>query len=174
MTRLSRMCDSCGAGALSVSYQIEHFSYGAQDDVVTLSANVPVITCAECGESFTGEEAELLRHEAVCRHLQRVTPADIKAIRETYGLTQDQLAEISGFGIASIKRWESGYQIQNLSADRYLRLLRLPPNFRFLQMLEGSSLASKAPVFQTSLSERTIEDAKSFHLSSRSGAREAA
>jgi putative zinc finger/helix-turn-helix YgiT family protein len=169
-----RTCDFCGASALSESYQIEHFIYGAGDDAVTLTANVPVQTCTECGESITGGEAERLRHEAVCVYLGRLTPADIKAIRDTYKLTQDQLAEISGFGIASIKRWESGHQIQNMSADRYLRLLRLPANFRILQIMVGQSPAKQSPIFRTTLSDRILEDSKAFHLSSRIDMKEAA
>ncbi|TIO38194.1 MAG: YgiT-type zinc finger protein, partial [Mesorhizobium sp.] len=120
MTTDSQTCELCGAKALVKTIQTEQFPYGSGDDAVILTANVPVWSCIKCGESFTGGEAEDLRHEAVCLHLGRLAPKEVWAIRDSYGLTQEQFAELTGFGVASIKRWESAHQIQNLSADRYL------------------------------------------------------
>jgi putative zinc finger/helix-turn-helix YgiT family protein len=50
-----------------------------------------------------------------------LTGEDIKRLRNKKGLTQANLAELSGFGVASIKRWETG-AIQSQSADKTLRL----------------------------------------------------
>ena len=43
------------------------------------------------------------------------------AARNRLGLTQQELATRTGFGIASIKRWETGRNLQNVSSDRALR-----------------------------------------------------
>ncbi|TIX57331.1 MAG: helix-turn-helix domain-containing protein [Mesorhizobium sp.] len=165
MSKRPLTCEFCGGDTLVGSWEDEHFQYGAGDDQVTLTANVPVWTCADCGLSFTGAESEMLRHEAVCAYLGRLTPREIKAIRDDYGVTQEQFAEITGYGIASIKRWESAYQIPNLSADRFLRLLRIPQNFHVLRLMSAGT-ASAGPVFQTSFSEKTILEAKRFRLRS--------
>lgn len=45
---------------------------------------------------------------------------DIKALRNAKGLTQADLAGLTGFGIASIKRWETG-AVQSKSMDQVLR-----------------------------------------------------
>lgn len=162
MSNRVNVCDFCGAKALTKHMAEEKFVYGAGDDSVTLSVVLPVFECAHCGESYTAEDGEEIRHNAVCEHLGRLTPADVRAIRERYDLTQEQMAELSGFGIASIKRWESGNQIQNLSADRYLRLLRLPQNYRLVQMMERAR--QQSPVFQTEISERIVQEAREFRL----------
>jgi len=38
-------------------------------------------------------------------------------------MTQEQFAAHSGFGVASIRRWERGVRIQTVSSDRHLRAL---------------------------------------------------
>lgn len=50
-----------------------------------------------------------------------LTGDDIKQLRKEKNLTQEQLAELMGVGIASIKRWETG-AIQSKSMDTSLRL----------------------------------------------------
>lgn len=50
-----------------------------------------------------------------------LTGEEIKQLRHDKGMTQADLAAISGFGVASIKRWETG-AIQTQSADKTLRL----------------------------------------------------
>jgi transcriptional regulator with XRE-family HTH domain len=77
-------------------------------------------------------------------------------------MTQDDFADVGGFGVASIKRWETGSQVQSASADRLLRLLRLPNNFRLAQQM---SLNEKPePQFKTTMSDSVLEDAKGFRL----------
>jgi DNA-binding transcriptional regulator YiaG len=111
---------------------------------------------------YTGEDAEELRHEAVCRHLGRLTPGEIKAIRESYCLTQEKFAEDSGFGVASIKRWELGNQIQSESANNLLLLLRTPRNFLLVQ--EANKKRPFQPKFRTVMSEITLRQSREFKL----------
>lgn len=74
-------CEVCEANAVTVRDHEEKFVYGSGHDRVLLSAVVPVYECGQCGEMYTGHEAEELRHEAVCRHLGRLTPREIKMTR---------------------------------------------------------------------------------------------
>jgi putative zinc finger/helix-turn-helix YgiT family protein len=50
-----------------------------------------------------------------------LTGEEIKRLRHDKGMSQADLAAVSGFGVASIKRWETG-AIQTQSADKTLRL----------------------------------------------------
>jgi DNA-binding transcriptional regulator YiaG len=144
----------------------EFFNYQVDDGhVVTLSATVPVISCSSCGEHYSDDRAEDLRHEAVCRFLGRLTPSDLKSIRGSYGYSQAQWSELTGIGIASIKRWENGNQIQGLAFDRYFRILR---SVRGLDLLKEILAAQTAPlshkVFRTSLAAHALKDAAAFQL----------
>ena len=122
-TAETQPCALCGEHAAQLSFQDEHFLYGSGQDEVTLTAHVPVWTCYACKGQYTGSEAEDIRHAAICSHLNRLTPSEVRRIREQYGLSQQEWSRRTGFGIASIKRWETGNLIQNESADRYMRLL---------------------------------------------------
>ena len=117
-------CDLCGVTAVRTELVRDPFIYGAGEAAVELSANVRVHTCSNCGDSYTEYDAEVAYHEAVCRHLGILTPAEIREMREGYDLTRAEFAQLTGFGKATVGRWERGEVTQNRSADRYLRLLQ--------------------------------------------------
>ncbi len=156
------MCDECGANAVTEQLIEETFPYGSGDEQVMLSALVPVFQCSKCGDAYTGEAGEIARHAAVCDYLGRLRPVDIKSIRESYNLSQDNFADVSGFGVASVKRWESGNQIQSESADVLLRLLRVERNFRLVQAINNRKFLK--PTFKTTMSDRTKQQAREFQL----------
>lgn len=136
LNRDAKVCDCCGTASLRASNSIELFNYKNENgEVVQLSAPVVVWSCSECGDSFTDGNAEDARHEAVCKYLGRLSPSQLRDLREGYGQTQAGWAELTGFGIASIKRWESGAFIQNAANDRFLRLLRKRKIFDELRAL---------------------------------------
>ena len=132
----STLCDLCETTNLRVELVRDPFIYGAGEEAVELSADVRVHTCSNCGDSYTGPDAEVAYHEAVCRHLGILTPDEIRAMRKGYGLTRAEFAHLTGFGNATLGRWERGEVTQNRSADRYLRLLLDPRVMRRLQTLE--------------------------------------
>ena len=149
------LCDLCKTTNLRAELVRDPFIYGAGDQAVELSADVRVHTCSNCGDSYTGPDAEVAYHEAVCRHLGIFTPAEIRAMREGYGLTRAEFADLTGFGKATLGRWERGEVTQNRSADRYLRLLQDPEVMRRLQTLaeptdsggSGTPVRSAAPTY---------------------------
>jgi transcriptional regulator with XRE-family HTH domain len=75
-------------------------------------------------------------------------------LRHDLGLSQTELARLTGFGEASIKRWESGVLIQNISSDRFLRLLREPAALYKLRRLEDEREAARNRGNVVSLSAR--------------------
>ena len=129
-------CDVCGAISVQTELIRDPFIYGSGADAVELTADVRVHTCSACGDSYTDDEADVVYDEAVCRHLGILTPAEIRAMREGYGLTRAEFAQLTGFGKATLGRWERGEVTQNRSADRYLRLLHDRDVMRRLRALE--------------------------------------
>lgn len=126
-------CPDCDSNRLRTSYENRKFEYGIGADEVLLSAYVPVIHCESCGYSFAGSDASDIEHEAVCKHLGVLSPAEIKELRVKLALSQAGFSTLTGIGIASIVRWESGQLIQNRSYDKFLRLLNFPDNVERLK-----------------------------------------
>lgn len=130
-------CPACGAGKLKQNVVAEQFSYDGDRGAILVEAkDVPIRICDACGETFTGPEAARIRHEAICRALGLLTPDEIKALRERLGKTQQEFAELTGIGEATISRWERGRLLQNRANDNFLRLLAINPiNLKVLQEL---------------------------------------
>lgn len=139
-------CDVCGAIGVETELMRDPFIYGSGVNAVELTADVWVHTCSACGDSYTDDEADVAYDEAVCRHLGILTPAEIRAMREEYGLTRAEFADLTGFGKATLGRWERGEVTQNRSADRYLRLLQDPEVMRRLRALAEPSDSSRIEV----------------------------
>jgi hypothetical protein len=79
--------------------------------------------CRSCSHQFLPWDAVVRQHAVVCAGLGVLSPEQIVRARKRLGLTQQQLATASGFGIASIRRWETGVKVQNVSSDRLLRVV---------------------------------------------------
>ncbi len=128
-------CEICGTQGLKTELVRDPFIYGVGDDAVELVIEIPVHTCAQCEMSFTGEEAEVIEHKAVCRHLGLLTPEEVRELRERHGLSRADFADLTGLGAATIARWERGDVLQNRANDRFLRLLRDPAILHQLRLV---------------------------------------
>jgi putative zinc finger/helix-turn-helix YgiT family protein len=126
-------CPDCESSQYVVREIEQQFQYGKGLSAIEVSCLVPAYVCSVCGCEWTGPEAEDIRHNAVCRQLRRLTPAEILGIRERSQLSQAEFSQITGFGEASLSRWETGSQIQNAACDRLLRLIRA--NYKNLELL---------------------------------------
>ena len=147
-----RTCFECDA--LSRTEWREHaFIYGVGASAVELSVNLPVRVCNSCGFEFLDHEAETLQHEAICAHLDVLTPKEIRGIRKMHGMSRAEFSKVTGLGEATLNRWENAILIQNTGNDRYLRLLAWPDNIQRLAR-PGSSGSRR---FSTS-------DADRFHV----------
>lgn len=162
----TRVCHQCGVQSARIESRIQNFCYGDGDKAVELQAEVRVWACTSCEHSYLDDSAEDARHEAICRYLNILTPREIKALRDRYGLSQADFANITGLGIASIKRWETGVTTQNVSSDRLLRLLQDPANLRKLRDVanldnEGTHVDRR---FRTPITAEIRAAQKSFGL----------
>ena len=128
-------CPDCGSTDSRLDHRHQTFQYGRGAEAVELTCNVPVYECDQCGYEWTGAGAEDARQVAVCRHLGRLAPDEVRNIRERRRLSQAEFSRITGFGEASLSRWETGAQVQNASNDRLLRLIQ--SDVRNLHRLQG-------------------------------------
>ncbi len=124
--RMGRRCPQCGETSITTCSHHHTFTYGSGDTAATLEVDLPLRRCGACDLEYLDHEGERLKHEAVCRHLRVLSPAEIRGIRKSLGMTRAVFAEITGLGEATLNRWENGAVVQNLANDRYLRLLALP------------------------------------------------
>ena len=156
----TQQCLVCEDGIATLGFEAQRFHYGPVANGVELSAMVPVWTCAACDEQYLGEDAEDIKHEAVCVYLGRLAPREIKSLRVSFGMLQEAFAQLTGYGSASIKRWESGTQIQSESVDKHLRLLR---SLGLAEVLRRTA-TPRLPVFRTPISARTRDESRYFNL----------
>lgn len=92
----SEGCPMCRALRVRKEEKEEKFLYGVGEPV-ELTATIPVWTCEVCDFSWSDTQGEERQHEAVCRHLKVMTPAEIRTGREGRGLSLEGLAELSGY-----------------------------------------------------------------------------
>ncbi len=124
-------CPECGQGQLLSFTRTEEFDFDLGDETVKVRAeNVPVKKCDKCGEVMTGPAAADVQHEAICRAAGLLAPSEIKALREKFGWSQQYLADLTDFGIATVSRWERGRLLQNRSNNKVLQAIRDCPPFR--------------------------------------------
>ena len=109
----SVVCGNCDGHSITTELQTRAFEYGAGQDAATLSAEVPVHRCNNCGFQFTDHRAEALIHAATCRHLGVMTPDDVEAVRRAHSMSRAEFARVTRIGEASLARWETGDVIQN-------------------------------------------------------------
>ena len=145
-------CFECDAPT-DTEWREHAFPYGVGASAVELKATLPVRICRSCGFEFLDHEAETLQHDAICAHLEVLTPKEVRGIRTMHGLSRAEFAKVTGLGEATLNRWENAILIQNVANDRYLRLLASPDNIRRLA-LAGASVASA----------RSFSQAGRFHV----------
>lgn len=158
-------CPDCGNVNTLVSSELQEFMHDAGKDAVVISCRVPVVTCQTCGSAWTGSEAEDIRHAAVCRYLGRLSPAEILDIREGHGLSQSEFSRLTGFGEASLCRWETGAQIQNASSDRFLRLLKADAgNLEKLRLISAGTSPGMPTFRAIAVTPQLIQRSRQFQL----------
>lgn len=84
--------------------------------------------CAVCGESFFDPEVADRLHRSAVVKLKRarglLPGSEIKALRESLGLSQAAFERLIGAGPKTVVRWENDTVFQNKTADTLLRVLR--------------------------------------------------
>ena len=135
-------CPQCGDDAVTTFRHRHTFSYGSGESAVGLTVDLPVRRCGSCEVEFLDDEAERLKHNAVCEYFGVLAPAEIRRIRESYGMSRAAFAQVTGLGEATLNRWENGIMIQTLANDRYLRLLANPATMQRLKSFGSAGRSS--------------------------------
>ena len=115
-------CADCGADALQAFTEAEQFDYKGQ----TLSVDVEYSVCSQC-------DAEVILPDQIKRNDCRVrdawrkadgllTGAEIVALRNQLGLTQQQAAQAFGGGANAFSKYERGEVTQSAAMDKLMRL----------------------------------------------------
>lgn len=125
-------CPCCEGGAL----QSIKRDYTA-DLGEGLQLRVPDIqmeVCDKCGEEILSLEAAREVDEAIAEHTDRLTSAELTAVREDFGVDKTEMSEALGLGGKTYLRWEQGSQYPSRSMGYYLRVLReFPDAFAWLR-----------------------------------------
>lgn len=98
-----------------------------------IEVDVEYYKCSSCGEKFDDPVSEQdpldkAYKEYRSRH-GMVQPEEIKAFRKRYGLTQQELRTLLGWGGATLSRYENG-ALQDDSHEKILRLIMDPGNLQ--------------------------------------------
>ncbi len=168
-------CPNCGKQSITTVRETEKVTYGRGNDAIEIPVQLPVRACTECGFQYTDEQAEGIRHNAICHYLGLMTPGEIAALRRRYNMTRAEFADLTGFGEASLARWETGKLIQNTANNHLLYLLSFESNMEHLrnkraQRREERPDAIEATTYEIRFSHLTDVDsaqlqARSFSLS---------
>ncbi len=132
---------------------------------------IPVLRCNECGEEFYNfdEDNDVLdlAYREYRSKYNMVQPEKIKEFRKEFGLTQQELAKLLGWGGATISRYENG-ALQDEAHDKVLHLTMEPENLKKLILDNPNALSAEK---QSSIlekiatgSQEEIKDIKNYFI----------
>ena len=152
-------CLECERGRLVPFTRDEELDYDLGEETIkVLTRDVPVERCDSCGMIASGPAAAKVRHEAVCRAAGLLTPSEIKGLRERFGWSQQYLADLTDFGVATISRWERGRLLPNRSNNKvpasHSRLPTVSGVPRWTARGEIAEAGTRPSLFQPGLSAR--------------------
>ena len=102
---------------------------------------LPVKRCGHCGTIVPNDEADEKIYDALRRAAGLLHPNQIRQYRESFGMTQRELARFLQVAESTLSRWETGAQIQQRAMDKLLRGFFEVPEFRrFLQRHDSTSV----------------------------------
>ncbi len=93
---------------------------------VTL-ADLQVARCDNCGTIMLDDSANRRLSDALRTAAGLLHPTEIRAHRESLGLTQKALSGFLHIAEATLSRWETGAQIQQRAMDAFLHVFFNPP-----------------------------------------------
>ena len=125
-------CPCCGEGSLRTLKRdyIANIGEGQKLHV----PNIEMEVCDKCGEEILSLESARAVDAAIADHTERLTPNELRELREQFGVDQTEMSVALGLGGKTFHRWEKGSQYPSRSMGYYLRLLReFPEAFEWLR-----------------------------------------
>jgi putative zinc finger/helix-turn-helix YgiT family protein len=109
-------------------YETELEHDGRRYDIAL--SDFQVAKCANCGAMVFDDAANRRLSDALRKEAGLLRPTEIRALRESLGLTQKALAGFLLIAEATLSRWETGAQIQQRAMDAFLRVFFQSPEAR--------------------------------------------
>ncbi len=135
-------CPMCEADR-ACRREMREEDYVVRGETVTLA--VPRLICLTCGEAEVEEsfgEPVVRVYEEYRRRHRLLAPAQIRAIRDKYDLSQDAFAALLGTSPATLARYEGG-SLQDKAYDHLLRACDNPDFVADLVDREGHELSPR-------------------------------
>jgi len=136
---MNTICPKCNENSILTS-NVEEQEIIVRGEPFVISVNT--LHCENCGEEFYGlgeqDDPLALAYREYRRKHSLVKPNEIREIRTRYGLSQQELSRLLGWGGATISRYENG-ALQDLAHDKMLHLIQDPRNL--LRLLEDNQSA---------------------------------
>ena len=131
------ICDQCESTQLYREFVEYSFPYAAghSEDYKTieLTTKIPIYGCESCDYEHMRDDSHEAAHEAICKHLNILTPSKIRKFRDRLGMTREQFKDAYGIGTTTLGRWERGELIQNKANDNLLKCLHLAGTRRAIE-----------------------------------------
>lgn len=108
-----------------------------------ISIPVEVFKCLECNQTFddplSSYDPVKVAYDEYRSRKGMIQPDEIRAYRKRYGLTQNELSTLLGWGGATLSRYENG-ALQDATHENMLRLMMEPRNLLRLVTLQPEVL----------------------------------
>lgn len=124
MVNIPSVCPLCGGKVVRLAGPVE---WDVRGELVVIDG-VEHGMCEVCGESFFDPDTADRLHRSAVAKLKRakglLPGGEVKALRESLGLSQAAFERLIGAGPKTVVRWENDSVFQNRTADTLLRVLR--------------------------------------------------
>jgi putative zinc finger/helix-turn-helix YgiT family protein len=126
------ICPICGEGSLAKLKREYTADLGEGQKLRVPDVEMEV--CDKCGEEILSLDATREIDAAIAEYTDRLSPEELTAIREQFGVDKTEMSEVLGLGGKTYLRWEQGKQYPSRSMGYYLRVLReFPETFQWLR-----------------------------------------
>lgn len=149
------LCPLCGEGHITPRVESTVTEYRDQQGTVAVRFS----ECDACGSDIAGDEESRANKRAVLAFRKSVdgllTGAEIRALREKFGITQDQAARLFGGGPKAFSKYESDDVAHAESMNNLLRLVRQNED-AFWELVALQGMTSELPV-RVAAKRRTMD-----------------
>lgn len=147
------LCPLCGEGHLTARTEETVTEYAGQKGQVILR----FAECDTCGSEITEDADSRANKRAVLAFRKSVdgllSGAEIRALRDHYGITQDQAARLFGGGPKAFSKYEADDVAHSAAMDTLLRLA-LTSEDTFWELVALKGLTTELPVRRTDQRQR--------------------